>query len=190
MKRIVCFLLALVLVLGLIPATATTANAYSAWNTSAKAIDILKGSATFYAKEQSGKVGYSTPTSYAGAQNYLNNISKEDAVDLMRNYIKDEVDTAINSWAKSNNIDLAQYEHDALAVHIYRTGSNDGLYDKIRTIKTVNSAADRLAMVQAFVDSRYIPTGDVNNETVKTIVDVSLAEAAMYLYGDHRLLNL
>jgi len=40
-KRIISFLLALVLVLGLIPATATTANAASSLKTSTKAIDIL-----------------------------------------------------------------------------------------------------------------------------------------------------
>lgn len=184
-KRIICFLLALVLVLGLIPATATTANAYSTRNVSDKAISILRGSMTFLAKEESNKIGYGTPTNNPNfdVDQYLNDINEDAATDLMHNYIKKIVDEEINAWAKSNNIDLAQNEHDALAVHIYRTGSNNGLFEAIRTIKTVNSAADRLAMVEAFVDSRSHTATSV--EILKTTLDVSLAEAAMYLYGDY-----
>ena len=182
-KRIISFLLAMVLVLGLIPATATTANAYSTCATSAKAIDILKGSETFYEKSNGTKVGYSTPVSYEGTKNYLNGISKEDAVDLMRDYVEEIIDKKVNDFAKANNIDLAQHEHDALAVHIYRTGSDNGLFEAIREIKTVNSASDRAGIVKAFINSRgHTYTTD---ETVKVTVNVCLAEAAMYLYGDY-----
>ena len=179
-KRIISFLLAMVLVLGLIPATATTANAASSLKTSAKAIDILTGSETFYANVQGGKIGYNTPTTYSGAKNYLNGITKEDAIDLMRAYIKDEVDTKINDFTEDYNVDLKQYEHDALAAHIYRTGSDNNLFYAVRTIKTIDSAADRAAMVEAFLDSR---TNSMSS--LKPTLDDSLAEAAMYLYGDY-----
>lgn len=184
-KRIISFLLALVLVLGLIPATATTANAASSLSTSAKAIDILKGSVTFYDKVKDGKVGYSTPISAEDEAIYLNGISKEDASDLLRSYLKRKVDAKINAFTKQNNIDLNQNEHDALAVRIFRSGTlNDcGLFEAVRSIKTVNSAADRAAIVNAFVDSR---THTVHTyETMLTTLNVSLAEAAMYLYGDY-----
>jgi len=147
-KRFICFLLALIMVLGLIPNAAVTANAYSTRDTSETAIEILSGSETFYEKEQNGKVGYNTPATYSGAKNYLNGITKEDAVDLMHDYISDVVDEAINDFAKDYNVDLAKNEHDALAVHIYRTRDTakaNGLFETIRTIKTVNSAADRAA---------------------------------------------
>ncbi len=183
-KRIICFLLALIMVLGMIPNTAVTANAYSTRNISDKAISILRGSMTFLKKEEGGKIGYGTPTSYDGAKNYLNGITTEDATDLMRDYIEEELDEVINNFAKSNNVDLAQHEHDALAVHMYRRGgSDDGLLETIRTIKTVNSASDRAAMVDAFVKA-YSHTVS-SNEVLKTTLDVSLAEAAMYLYGDY-----
>ena len=42
MKRFVCFLLTLVLIVSLVPATVLTANAASVLNTSDKAIEILK----------------------------------------------------------------------------------------------------------------------------------------------------
>ena len=41
-RRVVCFLLAAFLLLGLIPATAVTANAASNLTTSEKAIELLK----------------------------------------------------------------------------------------------------------------------------------------------------
>ena len=90
-KRIISFLLALVLVLGLIPAAATNANAASSLSTSAKAIDILKGSVTFYEKETAGKIGYGTDATFildgeTAAKKYKNGISKEDATDLLRAY--------------------------------------------------------------------------------------------------------
>ena len=187
-KRIICFLLAMILVLGLIPNAAVTANAYSIHNTSEKAMGIISGSVTFYAKETDGKVGYSTPTTYAGAKNYLNGITKEDASDLMRDYINEIVDEEINAFAKSNNIDLNVSEHDALAVHHYRTnGDIDSLLETVRIIKTVNSAADRAAVVNAFVDAydSYYGHDCTSNEALKPTLDVSLAEAAMYLYGDY-----
>ena len=50
MKRFVCFLLAMILIMGMVPATAVTASAASERTTSDKAIGILKGSEAFFAK--------------------------------------------------------------------------------------------------------------------------------------------
>ncbi len=185
MKRFVCFLLALVMVLGLIPMTATTANAYSTRNVSNKAIDILSGSMTFHAKETGNKIGYGTPTNNPNfnVDKYLNSINKDAAIDLMHDYINEIVDEKINAWAKSNNIDLSQNEHDALAVNIYREANTNVVFEAIRTIKTVNSAADRLAMVEAFAASRSHNASGA--EDLKITLDISLAEAAMYLYGSY-----
>ena len=184
-KRIISFLLALVMVLGLIPMTATTANAFSTRNVSDKAIEILSGSMTFYAEETGNKIGYGTPTNNPNfdVDEYLNGINKDAAIDLMHDYINEIVDDQINDWAKSNNIDLTQNEHDALAVNIYRGARSDDVYTAIRTIKTVNSAADRLAMVEAFVESRSHDASSA--EDLKITLDISLAEAAMYLYGSY-----
>ena len=185
MKRFVCFLLALILIVGMVPATAVIASAASDRTTSDKAVNILKGSAVFYSKEESGKVGYSTPSSYSEAKKYLNGISQEDALALMRSYLKEEVDEAINKFTKDYNVDLTQKEHDALAVHLYRNGisTTSNLFIVVRTVKTVKTAADRAAIVTAFMNSYGHNLH--SNETLRPTVDIALAEAAMYLYGDY-----
>ena len=95
MKRFVCFLLAMILIMGMVPATAVTAFAASERATSDKAIQILKGSETFFAKQESGKIGYGTnanfvPTDSSIPKNFLNSISKEDADALLRNFVKEK----------------------------------------------------------------------------------------------------
>ncbi len=193
MKRFVCFLLAMILIMGMVPATAVTASAASERTTSDKAIGILKGSATFYAKKESGKIGYGTnasfvPTNSSIAKDYLNYISKEDADALLRNFLKEKVDKAINKFAKDYNVDLTQQEHDALAVYLYRTGAltpdtTATPFVTARVVKTVNTEADRAAMVNAFVKAHGVKAS--GDEYLKAGLNVALAEAAMYLYGDY-----
>ena len=185
MKRFVCFLLAMILIMGMVPATAVTASAASERTTSDKAIQILKGSESFFAKSNGTEVGYGTPISFPDAKDYLNYISKEDADTLIRSYMKKVVDKAINQFTKDYNVDLSQQEHDALAVHMYRNGvaTTTTPFVTARIVKTVTTAADRAAMVNAFVGT---PTLDAANvEVWKAAVNVALAEAAMYLYGDY-----
>ena len=193
MKRFVCFLLALILIVGLVPATAVTASAASERTTSDKAIGILKGSATFYAEESYGKIGYSTPSNFTPTdssipKDFLNYISKEDADALLRNFLKEKVDTAISKFAKSHNLDLSQNEHDALAVHLYRTGAlnpstSGSLFATAGIVKTVSTAADRQAMVNAFVNAR---THNLySDEELRVTMNICLAEASMYLFGDY-----
>ena len=193
MKRFVCFLLAMILIMGMVPATVVTASAASERTTSDKAIGILKGSMTFYSKEQSGKIGYSTnsgyvPTNSSIPKDFKNYISKEDADTLLRDFVKEKVDKAINKFAKDYNLDLSQQEHDALAVNLYRTGAltpstTSTPFVTARVVKTVSTAADRAAMVDAFVN--YYGYNASNEEVLKANLNVSLAEAAMYLYGDY-----
>ena len=193
MKRFVCFLLAMILIMGMVPATAVTASAASERTTSDKAIGILKGSVTFYSKEEAGKIGYSTnalfvPTDSSIPKDFKNFISKEDADALIRNFMKEKVDKAINKFTKDYNVDLSQQEHDALAVHLYRTGALNPAttstpFVTARIVKTVSTAADRAAMVNAFVASYGITA--TNDETLKANLNVAFAEAAMYLYGDY-----
>lgn len=192
MKRFVCFLLAMILIMGMVPATAVTASAASERATSDKAIGILKGSVTFYSKEQAGKIGYSTNSGYTPVkfkgEDFLNYISKEDADALMRDFLKEVVDKKINKFTKDYNVDLSQQEHDALAVHMYRTGEKDpstetALFKVVRVVKTVQTAADRTAMVDAFVDSYGVKAS--GDEYLKASLNVAFAEAAMYLYGDY-----
>ena len=193
MKRFVCFLLAMILIMGMVPATAVTASAASERTTSDKAIGIIKGSVTFYSKEEAGKIGYSTNASYVPTKssipnNFLNYISKEHADALLREFLKEKVDKAINKFAKDYNLDLTQQEHDALAVYAYRTGALNPATDTTpfvtaRIVKTVGTNADKNAMINAFVQVHGVKAS--NDEYLKAGLNVALAEAAMYLYGDY-----
>ena len=193
MKRFVCFLLAMILIMGMVPATAVTAFAASERNTSDKAIQILKGSEAFFAKQESGKIGYGTnanfvPTDSSIPKSFLNSISKEDADALLRNFVKENVDKEINKFTKDYNVDLTQQEHDALAVHMYRSGAlkpstTTTPFVTARIVKSVSTAADRAAMVNAFVAANGVKAS--NDEYLKAGLNVALAEAAMYLYGDY-----
>ena len=185
MKRFVCFLLAMILIMGMVPATAVTASAASERATSDKAIQILKGSESFFPKSNGAEVGYGTPISFADAKDYLNYISKEDADTLIRSYLKKVVDKAINQFTKSYNVDLTQQEHDALAVHMYRHGCGTGCtpFLTARVVKTVSTAADRAAMINAFVVGNAVKAS--GDEYLKASLNVAFAEAAMYLYGDY-----
>ncbi|MBQ2854748.1 MAG: SH3 domain-containing protein [Oscillospiraceae bacterium] len=173
-KQILCFLLALIMVLGMIPNAAITANAFSQREASADAVANLMGSEVFYEKPQGTVIGYNTEITAEQAKNFANGITKEQAVDLLKDALK-EIDEDINAYVKTNNMDLTKGQHDALAVHIYRNGSDNGLLAAARAGKTGN------AIVEVFVDSRAHSYSSV--EELKTTLDICLSEAAMYLYG-------
>ena len=185
MKRIVCFLLALIMVLGLIPNTVVTANAASKLNTSENARKILEGSlkSSFLSESNGTYVGYLTPVSFADAAEYLDGITKEEALDLMNAYITKVIDKEINEFTQSMNLTLSRGQHDALALHSYRMGLSSDLKEAARTGKKGND------LIAVFVDEwgvAYPSSGEATLGTIeKASMDVALAEAAMYLNGSY-----
>ena len=175
-KKIVCFLLALIMVLGLIPNAAITANAASKLNTSENARKILEGyyKASFLEESDGSYIGYHTPVSYEGAKNYLDGITKDEALDLMNEYITKDIDKKINAYTESMNLTLSASQHDALAIHTYRAGSfaavNGALKEAIRNGLSGND------MVAAFVEANNVGLQNIR-------MDVALSEAAVYLFG-------
>ena len=185
MKRIVCFLLALIMVLGLIPNTVVTANAASKLNTSENARKILEGSlkSSFLSESNGISIGYLTPVSFADAAKYLDGITKEEALDLMNAYITKVIDKEINEFTEDYNLTLTTGQHDALALHRYRRGLSNDLKEAVRTGKKGND------MVAVFVKEWGINVpssgGAALNNIEKASMNVALAEAAMYLYGKY-----
>ncbi len=186
MKRIVCFLLAMVMLLGLIPMTAITANAASSWNTSSKAINkILTKPDRFqeYAQE-GGYIGYHTKVAAdkAAAQAlYPNGISEDKALELLKDYLEDTVDVKINEFTSSRNVDLTQQQHDALAVFCMEEGfgwmtSGDPLYEAVRTRKTGNDFLNAIAQKN---------NGVTNSEAFRVLMNRRLAVANLYLNADY-----
>ena len=186
-KRIISFLLAMVLVLGLIPATATTANAASKWTTSAKAIELLARFQGFEAKEYQvgGKtlIGYGTEVK-SGA--YKNGITESEALQLLKNDVKDRIDKALNNFAAKNNRDLTQYEHDALAIFTFGYGSTAWLEGNgpLRDAVLHGSAADIISALGKNHGGKPALEGQ-EFQYFDGLMNRRLAEANLYLNGNY-----
>lgn len=177
MKRFVCLLLALIMVVGILPATAFAA---SDRNTSEKAINLLTQFEGFEEKEytSNGKsyIGYGTQIT---AGSYPNGITKSKALEILKTYLEDVVDEALNDFTAANNLDLTQYQHDALAIFSYSYGTawlngNGPLRQAVLQGKTGNEFINAIAGKNALSpDSQYFK-GTMNRR---------LAEANLYLNG-------
>ena len=179
MKRFVCFLLALIMVLGMIPNTMITANAASNLKTSTKAVEVLLEKQGFQEKEyQVGDTWYIGYGSVIKKGDYPNGITKEKAVELVRNSLS-TYDDAINAFTKKNNLDLMQYQHDALALFCYRTkntgwmNGGNALYEAVRTGKTGTDFINTIAHTGNY------DLGDF--EGMAVVMNYRLSEANMYL---------
>jgi len=181
-KRIVCFLLALVMVLGLFPAAATTAHAASKLSTSDDAIEILQEFEGFAQNQyQSGGkyyIGYGSEIKNGA---YPNGISKDDALILLQEDLTD-VDKDLNDFTRDNNLTLTQYEHDALALFCYGYRStawldgNGPLRTAVLQGKTGNEFINAIAQSYG---------GDASIENLEVVLNRRLAEANMYLNNSY-----
>ena len=122
-RRVVCFLLAAFLLLGLIPATAVTANAASNLTTSEKAIELLKKFEGFsmYAKWDYAQwsIGYG---SRCEEGEYPNGITKDEADTLLRKELVG-IEAALNSFADTHKLTFKQNQFDALILFSYNNGT-------------------------------------------------------------------
>ena len=119
-------------------------------------------------------IGYGSPVEKGS---FKNNITKDKALELMRDHISDMVDDEINAFTKKNNLNLTSYQHDALALFVYNYGSiPTALSEAVRTGKTGNQFINTIAQ---FYGSS--PAG----ENFKGLINRRLAEANMYLNGDY-----
>lgn len=185
-KRIICFLLALIMVLGMIPNTAVTANAVSNRTTSDKALEVLMETQGFrkeqYEKVEGSGEWYIGYGSKIVKDSFPNGISKEDAIDLVREDRADSleaIDAAINAFTKKNNLDLTSYQHDALALFSFRNGtgwlsdSSNELYKAVRNGVTGNEFINILA--------HAAPYEITNADNLNAVMNYRLSEANMYL---------
>lgn len=177
-KRIVCLLLALVLVIGMVPAMAMPAFAASNRSTSNKGIEILKELEGFRDKIYEGNlIGYGTQVDPAL---YPNAISKEKATELMKEKLKG-IDADINAFAKNNNMNFTQAQHDALASLSY-----NGIDWKANT-------KFRDAVLYGKKGTEFISAiaqwcgGAVNNKNFNGLAKRRFIEANMYLNGQYSM---
>ena len=132
-KRFVCALLALVLLVGLVPVTASAAEN----KISEQAITVLKQLKTFkntcyYVSGSEYRVGYGTVCSEKhhfdvngkpkATDDNKHTISEKKADTALRTYLT-ELDKKVNSFASKNGLTLSQSQHDALVVYSHVAGT-------------------------------------------------------------------
>ena len=122
-KRILCFALAVVLLLSLIPVIALPSRAASNMKTSEAAIAMLKqfeGFAEFpYFDYSHYSVGYG---SSCEADDYPNGITEEEADALLRQFLA-TMEEELNRFANRNGILFSQYQFDAMMLFTYNVGT-------------------------------------------------------------------
>ena len=122
-KRILCVLLAAVVVFSLIPVFALTTQAASNMKTSERCIDILKAMEGFikYPMYDNGQysVGYG---SGCNPEDYPDGITEEEADALLRAYLVD-MEKALNNFANQQAFLFSQNQFDALMLFTYNCGS-------------------------------------------------------------------
>ena len=122
-RRVVCFLLAAFLLVGLIPATMITANAASNLKTSEKAIELLKKfeGFTMYAKWDYSQwsIGHGSKCEEG---EYPSGITREQADKLLRDELVG-IEKAVNSFADTHSLKFAQNQFDALVMFSYNNGT-------------------------------------------------------------------
>ena len=172
-KRIICVLLAFIMLVGMAPA-ALTASAASSLTTSEAAIKVIKEFEGFedtaYWDNSQWSIGYGTASTKDAT------ITEEEADKALRAELA-VVDKAINSFAASKNLNFSQSQHDALASFSYNCGTawmnaSGRFRQAILDGETGNAF---LTSICLWANSAGVPTTGLLNRR--------LAEANMYLNG-------
>lgn len=178
-KRILCVLLAALLLLGLLPEFALPTQAVSDMKTSEECIAILKkmeGFVKFPMWDHSQySVGYG---SGCDPEDYPDGITEEEADALLRAYLAD-MEKALNALANSQNVLFSQNQFDALMLFTYNCGvswmSGDG---EFRQAVLDNTGGNTFL----FLISQWCTASGVLN---MNLVNRRLIEADMYLNGSY-----
>ncbi len=170
-KRIVCALLALILLIGLVPATAITAAAAGA-SVSEEAITILKSWEQYSPQcNADGYIGYGTKCPYKGAHGTTHYMYQKDADAELRKALA-ELDTAVNGFTSRHGLALTQRQHDALVLFSFDNGTawTTGTGDFQTAVKNGSTGS-------AFLDAVCKWNSATDDD------DRRMVEANMYLYG-------
>lgn len=181
-KRWISFLLAMVMVLGLLSGGMVTVSAASELKTSENAIKLIKEFEGFQATPKSDysqwSVGYG---SACEKDDYPNGITEEEADKLLRTEIA-KLEVTINKFADKNGLTLKQNQFDALISFTYNVGSNWVNDSEGAFRQAVVSGATGSDFLYGIV--RWCVAGVGDNKAVqRSLVDRRLAEANLYLNG-------
>ena len=183
MKRILSFVLAAVLLVGLVPATVLTASAAD-MKTSDSGISMIKGFEGFNAEAyQHGSqwyIGYGTEITDPSL--YPNGITPASAEALLKQHLKDNAEKKLNDFMKQHNVPLSQTKFDALASLCYNVGTG-WLNDSSSVIRAyVLNGTGGQEFVQKLVERNSL---NPQSPYFKGLVDRRLKEANLYLNGQY-----
>lgn len=174
-KRILCMLLALVMVLGMIPVTAMSASAASS-AISEKGITVLKRMSPYHKScERNGNrfyIGYGTLCEHkdhdkVSSTTPVHTITEAQANTALRAALKD-INSSVSSFASKNGLSLNQGQFDALVAYSFLYGS--AWMNGTGVFKTA-----------------IITKGNSNNKILNAFarVDWGFVLANMYLHGSY-----
>ena len=177
-KRIVCVLLALIMLVGLIPAGVITASAASNRTVSENAIKFIKEwegfSSNAYWDNSQYSYGYGTV-----APNGLATITEEEADKALREELK-TADAKVNSFAATHGKNFSQQQHDALVSFTYNCGWGWMSQPSYRITKAVINGSVGNEFLQAMA-----LWSNVDSIPQAGLVSRRMAEADMYLNGSY-----
>ncbi|MDO5400872.1 MAG: SH3 domain-containing protein [Eubacteriales bacterium] len=140
MKRFICVMLTLIMLVSLVPAAAVTASAASR-STSAAAISVLKNMVKFRDKcykvgdTDEYRIGYGTVCTESNHKDAkTHKINQTIGDQRLREALK-KLDTTVNNFASNNSLTLKQNQFDALVVFSYLSGT--AWMSGTGTVKTV-----------------------------------------------------
>ena len=185
MKRITSFLLAIVLLAGLVLTAAPAVYAASEMKVSDALVEILKNEEGFSAKPYwdygQYTVGYGTRCPDDMLEEYqANGISKEDAEVLLRNYLAGTEAVINTKLIDKYGLTLTQSQFDALITFTYNCGSawvydTDGVLHNAVKNGTTGSEMIRIFSLWCSAGGQILPG----------LVRRRLCEANMYLNGEY-----
>lgn len=176
-RRLISAMLAVLLLIGLLPAGIIMASAESTLTTSNEAIEVLKEWEGFleYPKWDNGQysIGYGTGCDPA---DYPNGISRAQAEVLLRDYLR-TFEEKLNGFADKNSLTLNQNQFDGLMLFTYNVGT--GWMGEGHTIRDAVVRGDKGNDFIFWLTRWCVSGGSVSIGHIKR----RLAEADIYLNG-------
>ena len=178
-KRILCFVLTLIMLVSLVPVSALTADAASN-AISETAIYVLKQLEGYQKTCNNGYIGYGAKCPKCLGKTGVNaNVNcghvmyEKDADKILREELK-ELDKAVNKFADKNGLGLTQSQHDALVMFSFENG----------TAWTMGTGAFQTAVKSGYTGAKFLEAICMWEKSADDDYR-RMVEANMYLNGTY-----
>ena len=192
MKRLITFILAIILLIGVLPADANASFYYAPMTSSQYMIDIIKDFESFeefpYGDGVQWSIGYGTfcgKTKEEVPADYWNGISESLAEELLRQYLSNVAEVEVNNFFRSIGRQPTQQQFDAIVDFTYNLGG--GWMEEDSAIKSYltkycGESGSELELVNALgIWCR------IGSEVSENLCSRRIREALIYLHGEYYL---